>query len=203
MKRYLMEFVGTLFLTIAVSFAPAGNALAVGLMLMSMFYIGGHISGGHFNPAVSIGAWLQDALRTDDLFFYITAQTIGACVALWLFKMIMNGVFTPEVPPQVSLWMAVFMEALLTTVWVMVYLTVTGVGKFKSSVAAGVAVGFALMSIAFLGGLYNPAVAIGSGLMNVASGGAFPSTDAILIYLVGPVIGGVAASYAFSYFNPE
>jgi aquaporin Z len=197
-----MEFFGTLFLAIAVSFVPL-NAVAAGVMLMSMYYIGGHISGGHYNPAVSIGAWLQDMLRTDDLFFYITAQTVGACVALWLFKMTQNTPFMPELP-QTSLWMGVFMEALLTLVWVMVFLTVTGVGKFKSSVAAGVAIGFSLIAIlSIAAGLFNPAIAISSGICSVVSGGQFPSTDAILIFLVGPVIGGVAASYIFQYFNPD
>ncbi len=60
MRSYLMEFIGTMFLVLAVTLS--GNPIAIGVMLMVMVYMGGHISGGHYNPAVSLAVWVRGKL---------------------------------------------------------------------------------------------------------------------------------------------
>src|SRR5277367_6811140 len=88
MKKYLVEFIGTFFLVltigmtvidpvVAVGFAP----LAIGSALMIMIYAGGHVSGGHYNPAVTIAVWLRGRCDTADVPFYIVAQVLGAAAA--------------------------------------------------------------------------------------------------------------------------
>jgi aquaporin Z len=104
MKRAIAEFFGTLWLVLggcgaavlAASF-PAlgigflGVALAFGLTVLTMAYAVGHISGGHFNPAVTIGLWAGGRFKTADLLPYIVAQVIGAIIAAALLYMIASG----------------------------------------------------------------------------------------------------------------
>ncbi len=83
MKRYAMECVGTFFLTVAISFIA--HPAAIGLILMAMIYIGGHISGAHFNPAISLVCFLQKRLSLHDMGMYVLAQSLGAALALCIF----------------------------------------------------------------------------------------------------------------------
>src|SRR5437016_2462936 len=91
MKKYLVEFIGTFFLVltigmtvidpvVAAGFAP----LAIGSALMIMIYAGGHVSGGHYNPAVTTAAWLRGRCATADVPFYFIAQVLGAAVAAFM-----------------------------------------------------------------------------------------------------------------------
>src|ERR1017187_10010735 len=91
MKKYLVEFIGTFFLVltvgmtvidpvVAVGFAP----LAIGSALMIMVYAGGHVSGGHYNPAVTIAVWLRGRCPQSDVFPYIGSQLAGGIVAAML-----------------------------------------------------------------------------------------------------------------------
>src|SRR5258705_7705223 len=88
MKKYLVEFIGTFFLVltigmtiidpvVAAGFAP----LAIGSALMIMVYAGGHVSGGHYNPAVTIAVWLRGRCATADVPWYIGSQIAAGVVA--------------------------------------------------------------------------------------------------------------------------
>src|SRR5450755_3761873 len=87
MKKYLVEFIGTFFLVLTVgmtvidpgasTFAP----LAIGSALMIMVYAGGHVSGGHYNPAVTIAVWLRGRCPAVDVLPYIGAQVAAGVVA--------------------------------------------------------------------------------------------------------------------------
>ena len=79
MRNYLMEFIGTMFLVLAVGLS--GNPIAVGVMLMVMVYMGGHISGGHYNPAITLGVWLRGKMEAKDVPGYMIFQILGAFVA--------------------------------------------------------------------------------------------------------------------------
>src|SRR6188474_1228594 len=88
-RRYVVDFIGTFFLLMAIcmavqqglgQFAP----VAIGVMLMVMVYAGGPISGGHYNPAVSLAAYLRGALHISDLLPYIVAQVLGGTLASML-----------------------------------------------------------------------------------------------------------------------
>jgi aquaporin Z len=88
MKKYVVEFIGTMFLvlTIGLAVANAGSMapLAIGAVLMVMVYAGGHISGAHYNPAVSLGLWTAGKLPASELIKYWISQIIGAVVAAGL-----------------------------------------------------------------------------------------------------------------------
>jgi len=87
MNKYIVEFIGTFFLVFTIGMcviAPgAGDfaPLAIGAALMVMVYAGGHISGGHYNPAVTIAVWLRGKCPTADVPAYIGAQVVGAVIA--------------------------------------------------------------------------------------------------------------------------
>src|SRR6478609_8746491 len=87
MNKYLTEFIGTFFLvlTIGCTVIPGATGvippLAIGSSLMVMVYAGGHISGGHYNPAVTLAVWLRGRCPTKDVLPYWISQNAGAVVA--------------------------------------------------------------------------------------------------------------------------
>ena len=86
MNKYLVEFVGTLFFLFVI--LVSGEAIPIGLALILAIMLGGKISGGHFNPAVSVMMFLNKKIQAQDLLFYILAQVLGGAVALQLYKVI-------------------------------------------------------------------------------------------------------------------
>src|SRR5712664_3605494 len=90
MDKYIAEFIGTFFLVLTVGCTVVGNGagalapLAIGSALMVMIFAGGHISGGHFNPAVTLGVWLRGKCETKDVAPYMAAQIVGAVLAAWV-----------------------------------------------------------------------------------------------------------------------
>ena len=78
MKRYAMEFVGTFFLTVAIILTA--NPITIGLMLMAMIYVGGHVSGAHFNPAITIALACVGDFSWAQVPMYVVAQFIGAFI---------------------------------------------------------------------------------------------------------------------------
>src|ERR1700722_3489779 len=104
MKKYLTEFIGTFFLVFTVGMTviePGATPLAplaIGSALMIMIYAGGHVSGGHYNPAVTLAVWLRGRCATADVPFYWIAQIAGACAAAYVVLYLKgNPVVTPAV----------------------------------------------------------------------------------------------------------
>src|SRR5512135_1988193 len=88
MKKYTVEFIGTFFLLLVIGLCviePGGAGamapLAIGTVLMVMVYAGGHISGGHYNPAVTLGVWMRGKCAAKDVPFYMVAQVLGGLAA--------------------------------------------------------------------------------------------------------------------------
>ena len=79
MKAYIMELIGTMFLVLAVGLT--GNPIAIGVMLMTMVYLGGHISGGHYNPAVTLAVWIRGKLPSKEVVPYWISQIMGGLIA--------------------------------------------------------------------------------------------------------------------------
>ncbi|MDP3889481.1 MAG: aquaporin, partial [bacterium] len=199
---YLMEVIGTFFLTLAVAFSPE-NPVAIGLMFASLIYIGGQASGAHYNPAFRFAAWLRGMLKPDVMLMYIGAQTIGAVAALWLFKMYTGSVSMPSSPAQFGV--AVLMETLLTFALVLAFLTVTLSRRFKDHPINGFVIGFTLIAIASIGGIFNPAIALAAMLFNLSGEAttAAISINWVVLYIFGPLLGGVIAAWSYGYFYPK
>src|SRR5271156_4925604 len=116
MNKYVAELIGTFFLVLTVGCTVIGHGagplapLAIGSALMVMVYAGGHISGGHFNPAVTLGVWLRGKCDTKDVAPYMVSQFIGAVLAALVVKYFKAGiVVTPLQPVAVPVLLAEFL----------------------------------------------------------------------------------------------
>ena len=105
MNKYLAEFIGTFFLVLTVGSTVIGHGagpfapLAIGSALMVMIFAGGHISGGHFNPAVTLGVWLRGKCEARDVAPYMTFQIMGGVLAALVVKFLKGGGPCCTAPP--------------------------------------------------------------------------------------------------------
>ncbi|MCB1136298.1 MAG: aquaporin family protein [Chlamydiia bacterium] len=201
MRDLVVEFLGTFFLVLTVGFS-GGDPLAIGAVLMIMVYIGGHLSGGHYNPAVSTAVWLRGRLRTSRWLAYMLAQIVGACTAGCLYYFLNDSFFGPT--PNVPVSHAVILEFIYTLALCLTVLTVATTAKLKGNQIYGLAIGFAVLAgVASIGSMtgaaLNPAVATGPALTRFLFGTA--SWSVLWIYWVGPMAAGMVAGilYRFIY----
>lgn len=206
MNKYVMELIGTFFLvlTIGMTVIVGGSGvippLAIGSILMVMVFAGGHISGGHYNPAVTLGVWLRGRCDTKDVAPYMAAQTLGAVIAaivvMYLKGSAMASARSLPVGPEL------LAEFLFTFALVLVVLsTATAKGSAGNSFY-GLAIGFTVLVGAFAVGsiasaAFNPAVAVGISVMGMAAWAK------IWIYFVANFLGGALAAYAFKFMCPD
>src|SRR5499427_2248423 len=205
MNKYLMELIGTFFLVFTIGCTVVGNGagalapLAIGSVLMVMVFAGGHISGGHFNPAVTLGVWLRGKCEAKDVGPYMISQIVGSVLAALAVKYLKMG--TAVTPMSLNTLPALLAEFLFTFALVFVVLnTATAKGTAGNSFY-GLAIGFTVMSGAFAvgnisGGAFNPAVALGISVMGLAA------WSSIWIYLTAELIAGAAAAALFKAVNP-
>ena len=199
-----MEFFGTMFLVLAI--ALTGNPLAIGMMLMAMVYIGGHVSGAHYNPAVTISVWMRGRLKLDKIFGYIMAQVIGAFTAAYIFYSLSGKAFLPSPASGIYLWDSILVEMLFTFILCSVILVVATSKKLDGNYIYGVAIGLTLAAAAYAGGgisggVYNPAVALGPMIFGLLTGAH--GFNNLIIYLIGPFAGAILAAWSFKYFNAK
>lgn len=199
MKRYMMELVGTFFLMYSIIMSASKMMLLPGLMLFGLMYVGGHISGGHFNPAITIAAMVRKAMNMIEGAYYILAQSVGAFLAVVLYFKLSCEPFDLMVPDGAT-FPLMMLEGLFTALFCLVVITVTVNPRFKTTIAYPSAIGVALMTVAALGFAVNPAVGIASILCGVWHQMGF-SMPVLLVYVVGPALGGAASCFAYSFFN--
>jgi aquaporin Z len=207
MPRYAQELIGTFFLvlTIGCTGIAAGSGvippLAIGSALMVMIYAGGHISGAHYNPAVTLGVFMRGRCAAADVIPYMAAQVLGAIGAAAVVLFFKTGqTAAPFVAKSVPA--ALGAEFLFTFALVYVVLNTATAAATKGNSYFGLAIGFTVLTGAFAvgdisGGAFNPAVAIGATVMGLFS----PS--AIWIYLAADLLGGALAALTFNCLNPN
>src|SRR5260370_27570746 len=127
MRNYLTEFIGTFFLVLTVCLTCLNGTilapLAIGASLMVMVYMGGHVSGGHYNPAVSLAVCLRGKLSGKDLGLYWLSQLAGSLVASLASYLIMNHrAFAPAPGADATLGAALLVEFLFTFALALVFL---------------------------------------------------------------------------------
>jgi aquaporin Z len=206
MNKYLVEFIGTFFLVFTVgmcvikpdagSFAP----IAIGSALMVMVYAGGHISGGHFNPAVTLAVWLRGKTPTTDVPGYMASQVVAGVLAA-VTALYLKG--NPDITPgDLKVGPSLVAEFLGTFAlcWVVLN-TATAKGTAGNS-NYGLAIGFTVMVMAYAvgsisGGAFNPAVAVGVTVLHLVKG------SNLWILLLADLAGGAAAALAFKGLSPE
>jgi aquaporin Z len=206
MRKYVTELIGTFFLVFTVCCAVLANAplapLAIGAVLMTMVYAGGHISGGHYNPAVSLAAFLRGKLSLADLGPYMAAQAVGALMAAGVAR------FVVDVKPVAfsvsgrNVAAAFVAELLFTFALAYVVLNVATSKSHPNNSFYGLAIGFTIFigGVAVgpvSGGVFNPAVGLGVIVAGLAS------WSMLWIYLVATFAGGAAAAVVFRALNPD
>jgi aquaporin Z len=204
-NKVAVEFIGTFFLVFTVGMAvlkpnDAGALapLAIGAALMVMIFAGGHISGGHYNPAVSLAVFLRGKSTLVDLIAYVIAQVVAAIVA-GLIVLFIKGAPAEAMAPDVV--KALVVEFLFTFALAFVVLNVATASGTAGNSFYGLAIGATVMTGAVSGGAvsggaFNPAVAVGATVMslfNVAN---------IWVYLLANLAGGAAAAGVFRLVNP-
>jgi aquaporin Z len=208
MRKYVTEFIGTFGLVFTVGCALFSGTplapLAIGSALMVMVYAGGHISGGHYNPAVTLGVFLRGKVPLADAGPYWVAQFIGAFLAAWLARFTVHPdvVDTLSISGAHAIAAAVLAEFFFTFALVYVVLNVATSKDQPGNQFFGLAIGFTVVTgVAAVGsisgGAFNPAVAFGAMLMGLINWGDF------YIYLIGNLLGGALAAVAFRYLNPD
>ena len=199
MKNYITEFIGTFFLVLTIGLT--GDPLAIGVMLMVMVYMGGHISGAHYNPAVSIAMILRGLLTTKEAINYILSQLAGAFLAAIFVQWVGGAVMEVGPSNTASVLQILSVEAIFTFALVLVILNVATNPKTEGNSYYGLAIGFTVMAGAFAGGgisggAYNPAVGTGPILIDVIMGDGNTVSN-LWYYLVGPIVGAMAAAYVY------
>lgn len=198
MKKYITEFIGTLFLVLAVGLSE-GNPLAIGATLMVMIYAGGHISGGHYNPAVTLAVFVRKRIALNEALIFIGCQLAGALIAALLVSIFVTF---PAVEQSLNITKALVAELLGTFALAYVVLNVATAKSTSGNSFYGLAIGFTVFAMAacfgrFSGGAFNPAVAVGAIVMDLFKAGN------IWIYIVGCFGGGILAGLVFNMNNPE
>lgn len=204
MNKYIMEFIGTFFLVLVV--ALTGNPIAIGAILMVMVYMGGPVSGGHFNPSVSLGAFLRGKLSKKDFGMYNIYQFLGALVATIVYYAFSPRPFAPAPSYGVSFVTALVAEIIFTFALVSVVLNTATAKKSAGNSYFGLAIGFTLLAGAFAvgpisGGALNPAVGVIPNIIELFRGGNTWSN--IFLYIIGPELGGVIAAIVFRWTNAD
>jgi aquaporin Z len=205
MKNYVVEFVGTFFLVLVVGLTviePGAGSLAplaIGSTLMVMVYAGGHISGGHYNPAVTLAVWMRGKCDTKDVAPYMIAQILGGVVAALVTGFCKNNPAVTAATPDVG--RALVVELLFTFALCYVVLNTATSKKNAGNSYYGLAIGFTVLAGAYAGGAisggaYNPAVACGISTMGLSA------WNNIWIFLIGNFGGAALAATVYKMANP-
>lgn len=205
MNKYIAEFIGTFFLVLTIGCTVIPGAagviapLAIGAALMVMVFAGGHISGAHYNPAVTLAVFLRGKCPAGDVIPYWIAQIVAAIVAAFVAVYLCGKSGTPMEIKDVP--MAMVAEFLFTFALAFVILNVATSKDTANNSFYGLAIGMTVMVGAFSvgsisGGALNPAVAVGIGVMKLVN------FSQIWIHIAADLVGGVLAAFTFKIVNP-
>jgi aquaporin Z len=203
-RKLVVEFVGMFLFVFTVGMATnEGGAgalapLAIGSVLMVLVFAGGHVSGGHFNPAVSTAVFLRQRMAGIEFATYVVAQVVAAVLAGLVVRYVGGREAHAPVASTGKMLVAEFLFT-FALAWVVLHVA-TATGTLGNSFY-GLAIGFTVVAGAFAvggisGGAFNPAVAIGAmvtGLLEWSN---------IWIYLIAEILGAAVAAYAFLFVLP-
>ena len=216
-KKYLAEFIGTFVLVFAACGTAAAvgckgseangayilTALAFGLVIVAMAYSIGNISGCHINPAVSIGVLIAGKMSAKDFCGYVISQFLGGIVGAACIGVLLgfdcgfgaNGLYNDNI------MLSLFVEVLLTFIFVLAILGVTSKPEFSN--VAGIVIGLTLtlvhiFGIHFTGTSVNPARSFASAI--------FAGGDALAncwVFIVAPLVGGALAAFVWKFLAEQ
>ena len=212
LRKLLVEFIGTFFLTLTVCLTAYAKVsadlqpLAIGLIYAAMIYAGGYLSGALFNPAVTLAVFLRNKITAKEAGFYTLVQLAAGVVAAFS-TILLTSAKPPmqpilETPQYFAIVPALAAELLGTFGLVWVVLNVAASKAVEGNNYYGLAIGLTLSGVMYAlggvsGGAFNPAVAVAA---DVAQLGSWAN---IWLYIVGSLGGAAAAAAAHRFVNPE
>ena len=203
--KYATEAIGTLFLVFTIGAAVRSGSplapLAIGAVLMAMVYAGGHVSGAHYNPAVTMAVLVRGRIGLREAIGYWAAQIAGGLIAAAVVGVVVPAGQGPALTLSGHAIVAAFLaELLVTFALCYVVLNVATSKDHPDNSFYGLAIGFTVAAGAVAvgpisGGAFNPAVVFGGAAMGMFA----PST--LWVYLVAQMAAAVAAGLAFRTLN--
>lgn len=200
------EAIGTLLLMFTVgACVRAGSPLAplgIGAVLAALVYAGGHVSGAHYNPAVTVAAFVRGRIDVRDAVAYTVAQVFGGLVGFELVRLVVPASAAAAASRTGSHLIAVFIaELVFTFALSYVVLNVATSRDSRDNSFYGLAIGFTVTAGAVAvggvsGAVFNPAVLIGGAAIGEFAG------QTLLLYLAAQLLAGIAAGAAFRALNP-
>lgn len=199
-RKLIVEGIGTFFLVLTVALCVLTDVgalapVAIGSVLMVMVYAGGHVSGAHYNPAVTLAVRLRGLATTSELIGYWSTQLIAAVLAAIVARMLLP-VGIEVVAPERDVLDVVIAEFLFTFALVWVVLNVATAAGTKGNSYYGLAIGFTVLAGAYTvgpvsGAVFNPAVGIGAALLGMAEFGD------VLVMILVQLLAAAAAALLF------
>lgn len=176
--------------------------IAIGAALMVMVYAGGHISGAHYNPAVTLAVMIRGKIGMSDAIPYIVVQLIGATAAAFVVKYLLAGKMPPEAIANSMAVKSLVAELIGTFALAYVVLNVATAKANAGNSYFGLAIGLTVTAMIYAfggisGGVFNPSVAVGISFMKMSA------WSDIWIYLVGCFGGAILAAIVFRMNNPD
>ncbi len=213
-KKYIAEFIGTFFLVLVVSMIALTKVqtdlqpIAIGITLLVMIFAGGHLSGAHFNPAISLAFFLRSKITGMEFLFYSVAQILAgvsaAFVATLLVSAKMRQIPLPfgEIPIFFGMGQAFAAEAIGTFALTWVVLNVATSKALDGNNFYGLAIGLTQTAMMYAfggvsGGFFNPAIAAGLSAIQLVN------YQNIWIYLIACPLGAATATFMFKFLSSE
>ena len=208
--RLVTEFVGTFLLVLTVGLtALVGTAfapVAIAAVLTAVIYAGGHVSGAHYNPAITLAFWLRGTFPARAVGAYVLAQTAAAALAALAAAAVTGDVLVVAPAAETSLGAFALLEGLFTFALALVILNVATAPGLAGNEVYGLAIGLVVLGGAYAagpisGGAFNPAVALGPALVDLALGDG-RSLDGLWVYLLATPAGAALAVPVYHAMNP-
>jgi aquaporin Z len=200
-RKCIVEFIGTFFLVFVIGCVSSQAhvllaPLAIGATLMVMIFAGGHISGAHYNPAVTLGVWIRGKCTGVEAAFYVVAQVIAAVAAAIVVPILFGHTITAGATG--STVQVILAEFLGTFALVYTVLNVATAPATAGNSFYGLAIGFTVFVQAVAvgsvsGGAFNPAVAVGASLLGALK------TQSLLIYWLSELVAAAAAAGIYRF----
>ena len=209
-RKLVTEAIGTFFLVLTIGLTVTAEQplapVAIGSVLMVMVYMGGAISGAHYNPAVTLALLIRGKVAAAEAVAYMAAQVAGAALAALAVYWLAGQTFMPAPAPTASAAQIFAVEALFTFALALVVLNVATARETEGNSYFGLAIGFTVLAGAFAGGpisggAFNPAVGLGPALVAALVGGQ--PVGQVIYYILGPLVGAALAAAVFALQHPE
>jgi len=207
MRKLITEFIGTFFLVLTVGMAVTSGKgdfapVAIGAVLMCMIFAGAHISGAHYNPAVTLAVFLRGKISLSEAVPYAIVQIIAAIAASYIVIFLQGDKIPASATIITNTTNGLLAEFLGTFALAYVVLNTATAKGTTGNMFYGLAIGFTVLAMAHAfgsisGGAFNPAVAVGMSVMHLAS------WNDIWMYLFGCFGGAALAAIVFRLNNPE